>query len=138
MKIVLWTLGILVGLAVLALGLQILASERVEVVEVHTKDPGGEPKTTRVWIVDKDGRQFLRAGDQGSGWFGRLSEDPHITVTRHGETRSYTATPRPALTPEINRLMKQKYTWSETIIGIMIDRDHSMAIELVPAPDAGD
>lgn len=52
MKILYWSLGGLLLVALLVLGLQIVASERVEVVELHTLDSAGVEATTRLWVVD--------------------------------------------------------------------------------------
>ena len=56
------------SLALLFVVLERLAAERVEVVELHTLDEAGEPVTTRLWIVDDEGYQYLRVGSDGSGW----------------------------------------------------------------------
>ncbi len=53
------------------MALQIVASERVEVVEVKTLDHKGEVATTRLWIIDHEGKQYLRAGAD-SGWYLRM------------------------------------------------------------------
>ena len=57
MKIFRWILGSVVGLVVLVFVLQLVASERVEVVELHTLDEQGEEVITRLWIVDHLGYQ---------------------------------------------------------------------------------
>ena len=46
---------------------QTIASERVEVVELTTTDEGGKDSTTRLWIVDHDGVEYLRAGADNAG-----------------------------------------------------------------------
>ncbi|GIT20680.1 MAG: hypothetical protein CM1200mP40_03620 [Gammaproteobacteria bacterium] len=72
MKIFRWILGSVVGLVVLVFVLQLVASERVEVVELHTLDEQGEEVITRLWVVDDSGYQYLRVGEGGSGWFSRI------------------------------------------------------------------
>ena len=55
MKIFRWILGSVGGLVVLVFVLQLVASERVEVVELHTLDEQGEEVITRLWVVDDSG-----------------------------------------------------------------------------------
>ena len=57
MKIFRWILGSVVGLVVLVFVLQLVASERVEVVELHTLDEQGEEVITQLWVVDHSGYQ---------------------------------------------------------------------------------
>ena len=42
MKVVFWGVGVLLGLLVALFGLERIAAERVEVVELHTQDENGE------------------------------------------------------------------------------------------------
>ena len=52
------------GLSLLVVALLItvqIASERVEVVDLLTVDENGDTVSTRLWLVDDDGFQYLRA-----------------------------------------------------------------------------
>ena len=60
MKYILWLVGIVLGLALIIGGLQIVASERVEVVPLHTINAADEEVVTRLWVVDYDGHAHLR------------------------------------------------------------------------------
>ena len=71
MRYILWLLGIVIGLALIMGGLQISASERIEVVQLYTVSQTGEKVVTRLWVVDYDGHAYLR-GETDSGWFRRL------------------------------------------------------------------
>lgn len=133
MKYVRWGVSFLTILMIVLLGVQYFASERVEVVELHTEDESGETVTTRLWIVDDEGYQYLRVGVDGSGWFQRLEANAHFELTRDGETRNYTAVLRRDKSDRINALMQDKYTWGDTFIGILTgSRDNSVPIELHP------
>lgn len=133
MKYVYWTVGVLFGLVVLLLGLERLAAERVEVVELHTTDENGESVTTRLWVVDDEGYQYLRVGADGSGWFSRIEANEQIQVTRDGITATYTTTLRPEKSDRINELMQAKYTWGDSFIGTLVgSRENSIPIELRP------
>ena len=133
MKILLWVLGGLVTLALLMLGVERLAAERVEVVQLHTRDAHGEEMTTRLWVVDDAGLAYLRVGADGSGWFERLSASATIELTRDGETRTYRPVPRPDMRIRINELMREKDTWGDVFIGAIVGgRDGAVPIELQP------
>ena len=130
-KVVYWTLAILLVLIVALFGLQRTASERVEVVELHTTDEAGEPVTTRLWVVDDDGYQYLRVSADGSAWFSRLQANGEFQVTRNNDTAIYTAVLRDDKRDRINQLMQQKYTWGDSAIGYLAgNREGSMPIEL--------
>lgn len=131
MKYVYWTLGGLLAVAVVLFGLQILASERVEVVELHTLDADNAEVTTRLWVVDDAGYPYLRAGGDGSGWSERLAANIEFEVTRAGNRARYTAVGRADKRDRINQLMHEKYTWGDTLIGLMVNsRDNALPLEL--------
>ena len=133
MKTILWILGGLLALIVAFGALQYAASERVEVVELHTLNDEGEQISTRLWIVDHDGHPYLR-GDTGSGWFTRLRASDVISVTRNGDTVSYSYRIRNENLDTINRLMREKYTWGDQLVSMFGgDGSQSNAIELTPA-----
>ena len=131
MKIFYWVLGTLFGLGLLFAGLERVAAERVEVVELHTVDTAGEQFTTRLWVVDDEGFQYLRVGNDGSGWFSRLQANGEFRVSRNDTSATYRAILREDKSDLINRLMQEKYTWGDTLIGYMLgSREGSVPIEL--------
>lgn len=134
MKYLYWTAGLLAGL-VISVGIaQYVASERVEVVELHTLDESGEMVTTRLWVVDDAGFQYLRVGSDGSGWFTRIQASETFEVTRDGVTARYEAVERPAKADRINDLMQEKYTWGDSLIAVLVgSRGNSIPVELHPA-----
>tara|TARA_R110002072_G_scaffold1780_11_gene14882 strand:- start:15549 stop:15953 length:405 start_codon:yes stop_codon:yes gene_type:complete len=133
MKYLAWSFGVLVSCVLIFAVVERMAAERVEVVELHAKGPSGEIITTRLWIVDEGGKQYLRVGADGSGWFSRLEANNNIQLTRGGETRDYRAVPDPTKSDAVNRAMQDKYTWGDTFIGSLFGgRQGSIPIELVP------
>lgn len=131
MKILRWILGSVVGLVVLIFVLQFVASERVEVIELHTLDEQGEEVTTRLWVVDDDGYQYLRVGADGSGWFNRIEASDEFEVTRNNRRYKHTAILREDKSDRINELMQAKYGWSDSLIGTLAgSRENSIPIEL--------
>ena len=101
-------------IALLVLGaaygaLNYLASERVEVVTLHTVDPAGLPRDTRVRAV------------------------PNLEVTRGERRARYTAVARPEWRDDINRLFRAKYGWGDAFISFTLGgRSDAVALELVP------
>ncbi len=125
MKLIFRVSGLLIFVVVSIVVLQVAASERVEVIELHTMDATGEEQTTRLWIVDHEGRPYLR-GDDDSGWVKRLRASAQVSLTRDGERHAYRWQVRPEKIETINQLMRDKYTWGDQVITTLIgDRDES-------------
>ena len=130
MKYFLWPVGMLFGLALIIAVLQIAASERVEVVQLHTFKGSGEKVVTRLWVVDYDGHAYLR-GNTGSDWFQRLQSSDKFTLIRGDETGEFTHRVKNENIDMINELMREKYTWGDQVVEIgMGSRADSNAIEL--------
>ena len=135
MKIVAWIFGGIIALLVVVMLAQGIASESGEVVVLHTLDATGKDVTTRIWVVDYDGAQWLRAGRAESGWYMRLAAHPDIRVERADVIAAYTAIPTPEARQVINDLMEDKYGWRESLIGRMVGgRDGAIPIRLQPRP----
>lgn len=135
MKIIAWIFAALVSVVALLGIAQTIASERIEVVELHTKDSAGEPVTTRLWVVDHQGFQYLRVGADGSGWFSRLQDNQQFELTRAEQTMAYGYVLQPAKSELVNGLMQQKYTWGDSFFAYMTGgRVGSIPIELQPLP----
>ena len=133
MKYVLWAIGVPASLALVFLAVQILASERVEVIDLFTTDELGEMQTTRLWVMDDEGYQYLRVGSDGSGWFDRVLQNGEIKVGRNGTTASYTVVQRADKSERINDMMQEKYTWGDTFFATLLgSRDGSIPLELHP------
>jgi hypothetical protein len=133
MKYVLWAIAVPVGLMLAFLVAQTLASERVEVIELYTMDEAGEMQTTRLWVMDDEGYQYLRVGADGSGWFSRILQNEHIEVRRAGITAAYTVVQRADKSNRINDKMQEKYTWGDTFFATMLgSREGSIPLELHP------
>ncbi|MEX0965130.1 MAG: hypothetical protein WDZ52_13930 [Pseudohongiellaceae bacterium] len=133
MKYLYWALAVPVGLAVLFLIVQTLASERVEVVELYTLDEAGQTQTTRLWVMDDEGHQYLRVGADGSGWFSRILHNGQVGMQRNGETEIYTVVQRPDKSEKINEMMREKYSWGDSFFAFVLgSREGSIPLELHP------
>lgn len=132
MKLVLRIVAALVGLVLALFVLQLVASESGEVVVLTTLDAAAEPHETRLWVVDHEGRAWLRAGAEVQAWYQRLLERPEVSVERDGESADYRAVAVVEARPEINRLMREKYAWADRFIGFLFGRDDAVPIRLDP------
>ena len=81
--------------------------------------------------ADDDGYQYLRVGADGSEWFARLQLQEVVDLTRNGRRYKYTWALREEKSQKINLLMREKYGWSDSFIGILTGgRENSTPIEL--------
>ena len=133
MKYLKWIFGLVLAIILLPIAVIQVASERIEVVELHTIDEAGELVTTRLWVVDDEGFQYLRVGADGSGWFSRIEANGDFEVTRSGARDIYTTVLRQDKSDLVNELMRAKYTWGDSVIGMLTgSRKGSVPIELHP------
>jgi hypothetical protein len=131
MKIVLYLVGALLAVVILVFVSQMVASETGEVV-VLTSDGADGPAETRLWVVDLDGVQYLRASPE-SGWYQRLVAEPDALLERAGSSAAYRAEARLDLADEINGLMHEKYGWRDAYIEVLIGgREDAVPVALIP------
>ena len=133
MKILLRVLGGILGLLIVLAIAQFVASESGEVVVLTTTDAEGAAHETRVWVVDREGTVWLRAGAEVQAWYTRLVERPDVEVERNGNRKPYVAVPQPELRPVVNGLMREKYGWADQFIGALFGRDDAIPIRLDPS-----
>lgn len=131
MKTLQWVFGSLISLVAFVFVLQIIASERIEVVQLHTFDQQANEVITRLWVVDNGGYQYLRVGADGSEWLNRIEKNEEFEVTRNGRRYKYTAVLRKNMSEKINDMMRDKYGWGDLLIGMLVgSREGSIPIEL--------
>ena len=131
-KILYWLFGGLTGLTLAVFGMQMIASETAEVVVLHTDGDAGV-ESTRLWVVDHEGTQYLRAGGEFSGWYARLVGNAEVTVVRGAVPAQYTAVARADLRDVINSLMRQKYGWRDSYISMLFGRAEAIPVKLEPS-----
>ena len=133
-RILRWTLVAAVAMVLGLVGLERIAAERVEVVELVALNAEGELQTTRLWIADDEGMAYLRVGADGSGWYDRIRLNETVTVIRGARAENFRVVPRPEKSARINELMRRKYTWGDAFIAALVgSREGSLPLELVPA-----
>jgi hypothetical protein len=122
------------GVLVAWLGLLIYCGTAGEVVSLTTTDATGAKQETPLWIVDRDGQAWLRAGNSGSRWVARIRANPRVTIARGGTTTAYHATPVPEATAGIDALMRDKYGVKDVLVGWLNpgSRASTLAVRLDP------
>jgi Uncharacterized protein conserved in bacteria (DUF2255) len=135
MKLVLRIVAAVIGVVVVLLVLQAIASESGEVVVITTRDAAGAPHETHVWVVDSEGHQWIRSGSPTSGWYMRLQQTPKLELERGGHHAQFGIEPMPAMRAQINALMRSKYGWADAYIGAFFSRANAIPIRLDPLPE---
>lgn len=130
MRILLIAIAGLIGTLVLGA----IAIDEGEVVALTTFDAAGKSYRTQLWIVDLDGRSYLRAAAPDNGWLDRLREYPEALLDRGEQERAVTATPlsSPELGARINRAMAEKYGVSDRLWSALFDRSESVPVLIEP------
>ena len=68
------------------------AGEQSEVVALRTIDDEGHAHDTKLWIVDHDGRPWVRGIRPTLRWLERIRANPRVELVRGGKTTAHTAT----------------------------------------------
>jgi hypothetical protein len=134
MRWVVRILGGLVLVAVVLLGLSFAASESGEVVVLKTKtEHATKPDhETRIWVVDDEGRQWVRAGQPQSSWLLAIQRDPLVEMVRGEHSAAYTAVPDISARDRMNALFRAKYGWADAYIDLLFGHTKSTPIRLDP------
>jgi len=121
------------GCILAAFAMMMVASETGEVVTLSI--PQGESVSqVRLWVVDVDDVEYLRAGHADAGWFRLLQQSPQVQVERGGVAADYTAVPAPEAAAAVGAEMLAKYGWRERYIALLVGgREGAVPIALVPA-----
>lgn len=129
-----------VGIGVAAVVLTATLVDEGEVVTLVTRDANGAAYDTPLWIVDLEGRRYLRAGGPGARWLARIRGNPAVVVRASGDEEAGgiagIAVPvdEPATREAVNRLMAEKYGWADRLWSRILDRKKSVPIRLDPPP----
>ena len=120
------------GIAAAAAGLLALvavstyvAGEQVEVVVLRTFDAAGRAHATKMWVVDHDGRAWVRVAHPGRAWYQRLLARPEVELVRGGRTLALRATPdpSPATRVAIDAAFAARYGATDAWYGLLVRRD---------------
>ena len=105
-----------------------------EVVNLSTVDGRGAQFETQLWVVEQNGKLFLRAGRPAARWLARLRTHPVVKIERGGPTQTYRAVPLddPSTREAVNRGMAEKYGQADRLIAWIFDRSRAIPIRLEP------
>ncbi len=105
-----------------------------EVVTLTTTDSAGTSQKTPLWIVDKDGVAWLRAGNEQAKWLARIRANPRVELERGDKTTTHRAALVPEATAEINALVAEKYGFADRLVGWLVpnSRTKPLAVRLDP------
>jgi hypothetical protein len=125
---------LLAGTVILALVIAAMLIRQGEVVTLETSDEGGQSYRTKLWIVDLDGKLYVRGAPERP-WVQRLGLRPQVTLTRGGKTESFRATVilDPSLADAVNRAMIEKYGGVDHLVDRLFNRAQPAAILLEPS-----
>ncbi|HME70310.1 MAG TPA: hypothetical protein VKM54_10650 [Myxococcota bacterium] len=131
MKVLLIMSGLSVALVVFVTAFGI---DEGEVVNLSTVDARGAQFETQLWIIEQDGKLYLRAGRPAARWLARLRAHPEVKIERGGTTTPYRAVPLddPATREAVNRGMAEKYGQADGLIARIFDRSQTVPIRLEP------
>jgi hypothetical protein len=128
---------VLSGIFLLALGTYI-AGEQTEVAVLRTWDAEKGPHDTKMWIVDYEGKPYVRVGRAGRGWGERAHEVPDVELTRGGAAVPVHATfiDDPATLQAVDAAFRAKYGWVDWWFGIVL-RKNAETVRLDPRQSSG-
>ena len=134
MRQIILVLGIL--LAAVAIGSAWV--DEGEVVQLTTYDAREHPHETDLWIVDIDGRHYVRSDLPGADWLERLTANPEVELQRDSVKERMTArrVDDPALREAVARAMAEKYGYLDRLTGVLRNEDIVVPVILEPIPTA--
>ena len=110
-----------------------LAGEQIEVVALRTLDDEGHAHDTKLWIVDYQGRPWVRSARPTLSWVERIRANPRIELVRNGETAAYTAAIVETADEKraIDEAIAAKYGWVDRWYEFLV-RHETIPIRLDP------
>jgi hypothetical protein len=91
-----------------------------DVVRIVTTNEDGSARETKIWIVEVDGRGFVRTG--GTRWFRNIERDPNVVLKVAGLDLQLRATPveDEALRERIEQAFTAKYGWTDRLRNLFV------------------
>lgn len=110
-----------------------VALEGNEVVVLVTVDAAGGRRETRAWIAEEDGAFWIEAAHPERGFYEDILAGSGVDIEGGDRRRSYRALPaeNPHGHEKIRALLRAKYGWADTWIGMLADTSRSIGIRLV-------
>jgi len=132
MRITIRVIGIVLLCAITFFGIVMAASESGEVVILSTIDESGNTIDTRLWVVDHDGAQWVRAGQPEKGWFRRLEANSRVKLLREGSMTDRIAVPvrDQSIINNVNKVFSEKYGIADRIVALPGDASKRVPVRL--------
>jgi hypothetical protein len=101
-----------------------------EVVTLITRDAAGNEFETGLWIVDIEGKSYLRSEWPDALWLDRLRAEGEVELERAGERFAVRAVPvgDPALRDAVTRAMSEKYAALDRVLGVLRDDARALPV----------
>jgi hypothetical protein len=128
------TMLLLIGFSPLLVGIaSYVVGERIEVVALRTTDSQGHAHDTKLWIVDHEGRPWIRAVRPSLSWVERLRVNPRVELVRNGQTTAFTAAivETPEAKHAVDAAIAAKYGWIDSWYEFLVRHD-TIPIRLDP------
>jgi hypothetical protein len=127
-----------IGVLVLTVVLGSLSVDEGEIVTLTTVDDEGAERPTQLWIVEIDGRLYVRSSEPDTRWLARLRTHPDVVLERDGRELELRAIPLDdaEVREAVNRAMARKYGSTDHFYSLVFDSGESVPVLLEPAADA--
>jgi len=102
-----------------------IAGEQTEVARLRTFNAAGASHETKLWVVDLDGRPYVRIGRAGRGWGEQLKAHPEVDLIRASGAIPCTASivTDDSLHDAVDEAFAVKYGWVDWWYGVVLRRD---------------
>jgi len=131
---------VMICAALVAVGIVALSSlvDEGEIVRVTTLDAKGRTHVTPLWIVDLDGRVYLRARSPDAGWLERVRAEPEVTLQRRDADARFRALSEEsaAIRAEVNLAMSEKYGFADRLWTRVSDPARAVPVLLAPSTES--
>jgi hypothetical protein len=129
---------LIVGILLAAVAIAAATIDEGEVVQLTTYDARAHAHQTDLWIVDVDGRRYVRADLPGADWLERLRAHPEVRLRRDDVEERVTARPvdDPGVRDAVARAMAEKYGLVDDLVGILRNEAAVVPVVLEPIPTA--
>ncbi|HZO08607.1 MAG TPA: DUF2255 family protein [Myxococcota bacterium] len=96
-----------------------------ETVVLHTATLANQDHFATLWVVEDDGRIWIRAETRQRRWLAAVLARPEVELRRAGTTRRYQALPfdNPEAVATVDALFRTKYGLADRLRELATDRD---------------
>ena len=118
----------------------LLALEGKGVAVLHTRQPDGEERRTRVWFAENDGALWVEAATASRPFYLDLAAQPDLMIEIRASPLSPRTTmlrgqaelvPEPGGHERVRSLLRVKYGWADAWVALLQDTSASRAVRVV-------